>query len=171
MKKINLIIASALLSLTFSFTANAQTETKIGGLIAYGTEIENLGIGANAEFPIIDKLTISPSFIYYLPKDESGIKINWFEVNANANYYLMEGDNMGVYAIGGLNYSSVKVSYDDNDFGFTGDFSASDGRFGLNLGGGANFNVGGSITPFAEIKYVLIDEGQLVIAGGVKFRI
>ena len=171
MKTINLIITTAILCLTLSFNAMAQTETKIGGLIAYGTEIENIGIGANAEFPIIDKLTISPSFIYYLPKDEAGIKINWFEVNANANYYFLDKDTIGVYGIAGLNYSSVKVNYEDNDFGFLGDFSASDGRFGLNLGGGANFNLGGSITPFTEIKYVLIDEGQLVIAGGIKFNL
>ena len=171
MKKINLFFTTVLLSLTFSFTAIAQTETKIGGLIAYGSEIENIGIGANAEFPIIDKLTISPSFIYYLPKDESGIKINWFEVNANANYYFLDKETIGIYGSAGLNYSSVKASYDDNEFGFMGDFSASDGRFGLNLGGGANFNISGSITPFAEIKYVLIDEGQLVIAGGIKFTI
>ncbi|WP_273276771.1 outer membrane protein [Maribacter polysiphoniae] len=171
MKKINLIFATLVLLVTFSFSALAQTETKIGGLIAYGTEVENIGIGANAEFPIIDKLTISPSFIYYLPKDESGVKINWFEVNANANYYFLDEETIGVYGIAGLNYSSVKVSYDDNDFGFLGDFSASDGRFGLNLGGGANFNIGGSITPFAELKYVIIDGGQLVVAGGVKFRI
>ena len=171
MKKINLIITTALLYFTFSFTVNAQTDTKLGVFLAYGTEVENIGIGANAEFPIIDKLTISPSFIYYLPKDESGVKINWFEVNANANYYFLDEETIGVYGIAGLNYSSVKVSYDDNDLGFLGDFSASDGRFGLNLGGGANFNIGGSITPFAEVKYVIIDEGQLVVAGGVKFRI
>ncbi|MCK0159982.1 outer membrane protein [Allomuricauda sp. F6463D] len=172
MKTINLIIATALLCLTFSFTANAQSETKLGALLAYGTEIESIGIGANAEFPIAEKLTISPALIYYFPKDEAGVSINWFEVNANANYYFLTDGNVDVYGIAGLNYSSVKVDYDDSAFGgFLDDYSASDGRFGLNLGAGANFNTGGSITPFAELKYVIIDGGQLVIAGGVKFRI
>lgn len=95
--------------------------------------------------------------------------MNWIEFNANANYYFLEGDSVDVYGIAGLNYSSVKVEY-DGAFGF-GDNSISDGRFGLNLGGGANFNIGSTITPFAELKYVIIDEGQLVIAGGVKFNI
>ncbi len=173
MKTIKLIVATALLCLTFSFTANAQSsETKLGGLLAYGTEIESLGLGVNAEFPIANKLTISPSIIYFFPKDEAGVKINWFELNANANYYFLDEDNIDVYGIAGLNYSSVKVKYDDSSFGgVAGDFSASDGRFGLNLGGGANFNTGGSLTPFAEIKYVIIDGGQLVLAGGVKFKI
>ncbi|WP_445732095.1 outer membrane protein [Mariniflexile sp.] len=170
MKKINLTATIAIICIVCSFTAIAQTETKIGGFLAYGTEVKTIGIGANAEFPIAEKLTISPSLIYYLPKDEGGIKINWFEVNANANYYFLNEENIGVYGIAGLNYSSVKVKY-DNNFGFGGDFSANDGRFGLNLGAGANFNINGSITPFAELKYVIIDGGQLVIAGGVKFNL
>jgi outer membrane protein X len=169
MKKINLIVTFTVVYIAFSFTAMAQTETRIGGLLAYGTEIESIGIGANAEFPIIEKLTISPSFIYYLPKDEDGGKINWFEVNANANYYLLDQENVGVYGLAGLNYSSIKVKI-DGDAVFGEDFSVSDGRLGLNLGGGANFNLG-KLTPFTEIKYVIIDRGQLVIAAGVKFDI
>ncbi|WP_246296737.1 outer membrane protein [Winogradskyella vidalii] len=152
------------------FISNAQDETKLGGYLAYGTEIENIGIGVNAEFPIAEQLTIAPSFTYFLPKDEYGVKVSWFEVNANANYYFVEASGVSVYGLGGLNYSSVKVSYDDT-FGFGGDYSASDGRFGLNLGAGANFEIGSSILPFAELKYVIIDGGQLVIAAGVKFNI
>lgn len=156
-----------LISLGFLFTAQAQENTRIGAFLAYGTEIENIGIGANAEFPIMENLTIAPSLIYYLPKEEYGVKINWFEVNANANYYFVMQDDMGVYALGGLNYSSVKVSYNDT---WLGNYSASDGRIGLNVGGGINFNLGG-ITPFAEIKYVLMDGGQLVVGAGAKFNL
>src|SRR5690606_39449067 len=130
-------------------SVKAQEETRIGAFLAYGTEIKNIGIGANAEFPIIENLTISPSLIYYLPKEEYGMKMNWFEVNANANYYFVSQDNMSVYALGGLNYSSVKVSFDN---AWLGNYSASDGRFGLNLGGGINFKIGGNITPFAELN-------------------
>lgn len=168
--KTNKLLPTITLFFIFSLTALAQNETKIGALLAYGTEIKNLGIGANAEFPVMEKMTISPSLIYYLPKNETVVKINWFEVNANANYYFVQEENMDVYGLAGLNYSSVKVKY-DGDLGFLGNYSSSDGRFGLNLGGGANFNIGSGITPFAELKYVIIDGGQLVIAGGVKFNI
>lgn len=161
-------IMVTLCMVTFSFlSVNAQEDTRLGAMLAYGTEIENIGIGANAEFPIMENLTISPSFIYYLPKEEYGMKMNWFEINANANYYIVSQDNMSVYALGGLNYSSVKVSFDD---AWLGSYSSSDGRFGLNLGGGVNFNLGG-ITPFAELKYVIIDGGQLVAGAGVKFNL
>ena len=157
----------------FSKTLNAQEiETRIGAMLAYGTEIENIGIGANAEFGIMDKLSISPSFIYYLPKEEGPIKVTWFEFNANANYYFIQDEKLDVYGLGGLNYTNVNVKFDTNAFGgFGGNASGSDGRIGLNLGGGANLNSGGNISPFAELKYVIIDGGQLVIAAGVKFKI
>lgn len=166
MKRI--ILTTFIIVLHFGFSANAQEDTRIGAFIAYGTEIENIGIGANAEFPILENFTISPSFIYYFPKEEFGVKINWFEINGNAHYYFVNQDNLSAYALGGLNYSSVKVSYDNP---WMGNFSHSDGRVGLNLGGGINFNVSGAIIPFAELKYVIIDGGQLVAGAGVKFSL
>lgn len=164
-------IMATLCMVMFSFlSVNAQEDTRIGAMLAYGTEIENIGIGANAEFPIMENLTISPSFIYYLPKKEYMVRVNWFEVNANANYYFVNQDNMSVYALGGLSYNSVKVSFDD-DYGILGNYSDSDGRFGLNLGGGINFKISGNIIPFAELKYVIIDGGQLVAGAGMKFNL
>lgn len=102
-------------------------------------------------------LKISPSFIYYLPKDQVDVKINWFEINGNANYYFLDQDKLSVYGLGGLNYSSVKAKYDGPYSGLI-DYGASDGRFGLNIGGGANFILG-NLMPFAELKYVIIDGG------------
>lgn len=163
MKKVLLLLFCGLVAQW----ASAQEDTRVGGLLAYGTEAETLGIGANAEFPIATNLTISPSLIYFFPREEFGVDINWFEVNGNANYYFIDDDTIGVYGLAGLNYTNVKVS---GDTGF-GEASVSDGRLGLNLGAGANFLVGGAIIPFAELKYVIIDQGQLVIMGGVKFNI
>lgn len=175
MKNQKLIIATLSLAFVgfFSTTANAQEiDTRIGAMIAYGTEIENIGIGANAEFGIADNLSISPGIIYYFPKSEGPIKMNWFEINGNANYYFLNDGEFDVYGLAGLNYSSVKVKYDGYAFEGMPGFSSSDGRFGLNLGAGANMHLSnGGIIPFAELKYVIIDGGQLVIAAGVKFII
>lgn len=176
MKKQQVIIGGIslfFLSLFSLSTASAQEiDTRIGGMLAYGTKIENIGIGANAEFGIIENLSISPSFIFYLPKKNGPVKTNWFELNANANYYFLSEDKFDVYGLAGLNYSQIKVKFDGPAHGVYGEgISASDGRVGLNIGGGANLNLDGNIIPFAEIKYVIIDGGQLVIAAGVKFNI
>lgn len=170
MKTVRIFLIAVISVLSVSMTS-AQSETTIGGFAAYGTEIESVGIGVNAEFPILEKLTVSPSFIYFLPKDIGLSKINWFELNANANYYFLDQDKVGLYGIGGLNYSRIEVTFDEEDELFGNDFSASDGRLGLNLGVGANFKIGSRVVPFGEIKYVLIDGGQLVLGGGVKFKI
>lgn len=168
--KIKLLFITALLLIGNCLVTTAQTETRLGAMVAYGTEIENVGIGINAEFPVMENLTISPALIYFLPKDEYGINVNWWEINGNANYYFMDSEGFGFYGIAGLNYTHVSIDYDDSPFG-GGSMEASDGRFGLNLGAGANFNIGSSIIPFAEAKYVIIDGSQLVIAAGIKFNI
>lgn len=154
-------------------SSTGSENLSIGGLLAYGTEIENLGIGVNAEFGITENLRISPSFIYYLPTDHGIIKTNWFELNANANYYFVQDDKFDFFGLGGLNYSSVNVKYNGPDIGgLSKSIGGSDGRFGLNLGAGANLHLSNdNITPFAELKYVIIDGGQLVIAAGVRFKI
>lgn len=155
-----------------SIGTHAQEETRIGGFLAYGSEIENIGIGANAEFPIIENLTIAPSLIYYFPKEQYGIKMSWFEINANVNYYLLSQENLGVYGMGGLNFSSVKVTYDFDDvWGFGDNSSSTDSRIGLNLGAGANLTINAGLIPFAEMKYVIIDGGQFVAAAGVRFKL
>lgn len=173
-QKLCILTLSLLFIGLFSNHAQAQViDTRIGGMLAYGTEIENLGIGVNAEFGIADKISISPSLIYYLPKSYGPTKMNWLEVNANANYYFLNDDKFDVYGLAGLNYSSISVKYDGPSFGgVDGNFKGSDGRFGLNLGAGANMHLSNdNIMPFAELKYVIIDGGQLVIAAGVKFKI
>lgn len=161
----------SLLSLT---TVRAQTvDTRIGGMVAYGSEIENVGVGVNAEFGVLDKLSVSPSFIYYLPKEEGPVEATWFEINANANYYLLEDQQFDVYGLAGLNYTHVKVDVDMPSVGGFGggSSSGSDSRFGLNLGAGANLKLSGGIMPFVELKYVIIDDGQLVAGAGVKFKL
>ncbi|MCC8360039.1 outer membrane beta-barrel protein [Salinimicrobium sediminilitoris] len=168
--KMKLLFTSALIILGSCFVTNAQTDTKMGAMAAYGTEIENLGLGVNAEFPVLENLSISPAFIYYFPKDEAGVSLNWWEINGNANYYFMNSESLGFYGIAGLNYTHVKFDIDDAPFADSS-METSDGRFGLNLGAGANFDIGSSITPFAEAKYVIIDGSQLVLAAGVKFNL
>lgn len=165
-------IFATLCFVAFPFlSANAQEETRIGGYLGYGSEIKNPGFGANAEFPIMDNLTIAPNFSYYLPKDENDVvKTSIFEFNANANYYFMNDNALDLYGLAGLNYTNVKVEVENLGFGFGG-ASSSEGKIGLNIGGGANFNIDKNWTPFAELKYVLSDFNQLVFSAGVKFSI
>lgn len=167
--KSSIIVTSFMLFFGGIFLSSAQTDTRLGVLIAYGSEIENVGLGVNAEFPVMESLTISPSFVYYFPKENYlTVDMNWWELNANANYYFVDNENLGFYGLAGLNYSHISVDY---DIPGGSSVDTSDGEFGLNLGVGANFDINSKITPFAQAKYVIIDGGQFVIAAGIRFNI
>lgn len=169
MKK-NLTVLSLLL-LAFFGTASAQEHTRIGGQLIYGSNINTVGIGVVAEFPIATNMVISPGFSYYFPKKETYIKQTAWELNGNLNYLFVNDDKMEVYALGGLNYTNIGVKIDIDGFAGIDGMSSSAGKIGLNLGAGANFNIGKSFFPFAELKYIISEYDRLVIGAGVKFNL
>ncbi|MDV3307454.1 MAG: porin family protein [Cyclobacteriaceae bacterium] len=160
------VLFTALLATAISVTASAQT--RIGGLLGFGSEIESLALGAVGEFMIQDNMGISPQVVFFFGKKEGDFKESLWEINGNFNYYFLQ-ENVDLYGLLGLNIASYKVKYDGPSLpGFSA--SASDTEIGLNLGLGANFPVSNdSILPFAELKYVISDFDQLCIYAGVKF--
>ncbi len=157
MKKL-LFLVSVVLCL---FTVQSVSAQKIGGFLAYGSEIESLGIGVNGEFDLSQKLTLSPGFVFYFPNNN----VTWIELNGNLNYYFLR-EGVDLYGLAGLNLSIL--SY-DNDYPGTEDGSNSE--IGINVGLGINFDVGQSFKPFAEMKYVISDADQLGIFFGLKFNL
>ncbi len=144
-------------------------ERRLTALLGYGTQIENIGLGVGAELPIGDtKLVAAPSFVYYFAKEQYSIKTSIWEINANVNYHFFSNGNVSVYGLAGLNYTQVKVKA---DLAYFGEMSASDGKIGLNIGAGVNFDLGKSFLPFAELKYAISDFDQLLLAAGVKINL
>ena len=151
---------------------NAQTSEgamRVGAQLGYGTEIESLGIGARFDYAITDQILLAPDLMYFFGKSEGSLDYNWFDINLNGNYLFDIGNSTIVpYALAGLNFAIVSVDY---DVGIgPGDGDSSSTEIGFNLGGGADFAVG-TLTVFGELRFVLGDADQLVIAGGVKFPI
>lgn len=153
MKKLGVVVVF-IICMGAAVDSSAQ---KIGVMLGYGTEVEQLGLGINGEFNINSKVSISPSFVYWFPNDP----INWWEFNANVNYYFTKAGSADFYGLAGINLFSAKI--DD----------AEDGNsdVGLNLGAGANFNIGKSWEPFTELKFVIGDADQLGLFFGVKFKL
>src|SRR5690606_11736400 len=147
----------------------AQDVKRVGPQLIYGTDINSLGIGAIAEFPVAERMVISPSVSFYFPKEEGVVKTSAFEINGNLNYTFVEEDNILFYGIGGLNYTSYKVKVNMSQVGIPS-ASSSAGEIGLNLGAGANFDIGQNFVPFGEVKYILGGFDRLVLAAGLKFN-
>ncbi len=144
-------------------------QTKLGGGLAYGSEIENVGINVHGEYFFNEQWSGEVGFVYFLPKNIVGdLNLKWFEINTNAHYYF-DVDNVEPYAIGGLNIAIVSSDFVNP---FTGEQSSvSNTEVGLNIGGGVSFDIGSAVKPFGELRYVLGDADQLVIGGGVRFNL
>jgi outer membrane protein X len=170
------IFVAALLIAGLSFVSstnlNAQASEgamRVGGQLGYGTEIESLGIGARFDYAITEQILLAPDLMYFFGKSEGSLDYNWFDINLNGNYLFDIGSpDIVPYALAGLNFAIVSVDYDTGGSPIDGDSSSTE--VGFNLGGGADFLVG-ALTVFGELRFVLGDADQLVIAGGVKFPI
>lgn len=173
MKKYYLFIAALAVGLTVGLSDNLQAQSekgamRVGGSLAFGTEIESLGIGARFDYAITDQILLAPDLLYFFGKSESGFDLNWFDINLNGNYlFNISNPDIIPYGLAGFNIAIVSVDYDAGSF-FEGSSSSTD--IGFNLGGGADFVVG-NLFVFGELRYVLSSADQLVIAGGVKFPI
>lgn len=101
-------------------------------------------------------------FAIYFPEN-----FDWWELNANVHYDFLAEDGMKVYGLGGLNYATMSFSV---DFGEFGSASGSNSEVGLNLGGGAEFDVDFA-NVYTELKYVLGNADQLALSAGLRFNI
>jgi outer membrane protein X len=142
--------------------ALAQSDLNIGGGLAYGTEIEAIGVQAGAVLGFNENLRGAGDIAIYFPDSPSGVDNSFWAINANVHYLFMAEEATTVYGLGGLNYATSKTSGSGMSF--------SNSEAGLNLGGGAEFGVGfGAI--YLEAKYVVSDFDQLVLGGGVRFAL
>lgn len=148
----------------FTFTnLNAKTSTMVGGGFAYGSDIKKLAIQAGAIFDIDAPVNIAPDFKYYFTDQY----ITFWELNVNVHYDLTKNKGTNFYLLGGLNYAVQSVDFNT---GFAGSGSVSNSEIGLNIGGGAKFDLSGFyLVP--EIKYVLSNYNQLVIGVSAMFPI
>ncbi|OSY88943.1 hypothetical protein WH52_04570 [Tenacibaculum holothuriorum] len=159
MKKLTFTVLFLILS------ATAFSQTKLGAQLVYGTNTE-FGAGAKAIFSITDKINLSPSINYYFGKSAAGVaSTSFFEVNADAHYSFESDDKLTFYPLVGLNYTRSKASV--SVLGV----SASTSSFGVNLGGGLNYDLSSSITGLIEAKYVLGNLDQAVFTAGVLFNL
>lgn len=152
MKKLGVALAF-IICMMAAVDSSAQ---KVGVMLGYGTEVEQLGIGINGEFNINSKVSISPSFVYWFPEDP----LTWWEFNANVNYYFTTAGSADFYGLAGINL-----------FGYNVEGGDGASEVGLNLGAGCNFNIGKSWEPFTELKFVIGDADQLGIFFGAKFKL
>jgi outer membrane immunogenic protein len=158
MKKSITIFSIIMLSAVAAFS-----QARVGAMLGYGSEVEQWGLGANAEFMINDRMGLAPNLFFYFPDNINGSRLSFWELNADFHYYFLNEDFIGLYGLGGLNLTTAKLKTDDVIL-----TDNTHSELGVNLGLGANFDAG-SFIPFAELKYIVGDADQAVVFVGVKF--
>jgi len=152
------ILAIAIVAMMGVATASAQKgEMAVGGNLLYGTEINSVGLGAKFQYGILDNLRAEASFNYYFQN-----KGYWmWDLNANAHYLFDIAPKFRAYPLAGL--TVVNKSYSDIDDSVT--------RFGLNLGGGCEYDVTSNVAVNAEFKYSIVSTiDQAVFSVGAVYK-
>lgn len=155
MKKFLAIVVVAIMGVA---TASAQKgEMAVGGNLLYGTEVNSVGIGAKFQYGILEHLRGEASFNYYF-KNKG---FHMWDLNVNAHYLFDIAPKFRAYPLAGL--TVVNKTYSDEDDSVT--------RFGLNLGGGCEYDVSPRVTVNAEFKYSIVSTiDQAVLGLGVVYK-
>ena len=160
------IIFTALISFCLATASVAQI--RVGPFLGYGESLNRWGIGAYTEIAFNDRISFSPQFIQYFPKTfDSNPRRSGWELNANANYYVVNGDVASLYGLAGLNYTNIRTRTTTP----AAEVVDNDGNVGFNFGIGTMVNINDSLFPFAEGKYTAGGYSQASLIFGVKFHI
>ena len=165
MKKLLLLFAF------ISFSALGYAQLNAGLAFIYGSEIEQFGIAAKGQYNgIAENIDGSVGLHFFFPDKVSGfggeVKSSLFTINLDGHYNVEAGESFDVFGLAGLNIASITVKVDSSN-PFIGSGKESDTKIGLNIGGGASTAINEKLKGFGEIKYVISDFDQLVVAFGV----
>ena len=167
MKKLFLVAAFAMVS------AFASAQFAVGVHTLYGTDVANLGIGVRARYDINDQFRADGNFNYYFKKNN----LEFWDLNANLHYLFNITDKFTAYPLGGLGYVNTKATYTSYEgidkYGkpITAEVSTSDGRLGVNLGGGVDFALTDDLYLNGEVKYQIVSGyNQAVMSAGIVYK-
>jgi outer membrane immunogenic protein len=107
--------------------------------------------------------SIAPHINWFFNKNRNGISTRWKAFNVDGHYYLEAKNFWTIYPIAGINLATVSEKVNDITY--------SNFDIGINLGVGSEYSIDTNISGFGEIKYVISNADQVVIALGVLFKI
>lgn len=161
MKKILTLVCAMMLGMGFVQAQVHQGETAVGANLVYGTEIENLGVGARFQYGILDQLRAEVGLNYFFEKNH----VTWWDVNLNAHYLVgLWNEQLYIYPLAGLNYTMTKLKVDG--------VSDEENHVGLNLGAGIEYELNEHFGVNFEYRHTIVrkvDQGVFGLGINYKF--
>ncbi len=153
MKTTNMaIVALALAALLVgAWCGEAEAQTRFGVRGGVYMDRDEPFLGAHLSSALQKQWQFNPNFEYVLVERGS-----LFSINADLRYVLPSRSTTAFWVGSGLGISH---------FSFR-DFNQTD--LGLNLITGVDFGRG-PLTPFVQVKVMVLDETELVLGGGITF--
>ncbi len=153
MKARNMLMAALFLAALIGgvFVNEAEAQTRFGVRGGIYMDRDEPFVGAHFAHAVQKQWQFNPSFEYVLVERGS-----LFSINADLRYVLPSRSSTAFWLGGGLGISH---------FSFR-DFNKTD--LGLNLITGVDFGRG-PMTPFVQVKVMVLDDTELVLGGGLTF--
>ncbi|MEZ4888052.1 MAG: hypothetical protein R3E32_25215 [Chitinophagales bacterium] len=144
--------------LSCNIEAQAQGQSKLGFGLAYGTDIEEIGLQVRGDFKLGPVASFAPNFTYFFVDGP----FNFYTLNGDFHWNFYTSGGMHIYPLVGLNVTFY--GFEDID---------TDSELGINLGGGLHVPITSNMDLYGEIKTVLGDEivDQAVVSFGLLFDI
>jgi hypothetical protein len=165
------IVGLAVVTLITAVANRAEAQFRFGANLSWASDTD-LGIGARASFGLGGLSAGRPieglvTFDYFFPDDVAGVDSKYWEASVNGIYRLaMPESSLAPYLGAGvlLGHSSVDAGSTVCNIA-----DCSNNNIGLNLIGGFRFKGGPRFLPFAEARFEVAEESQLVLTVGAFF--
>src|SRR5690606_20773022 len=112
MKKLHALMVVSALSFLFIQPSNAQTSVDVG--LAYGTDIEELGLRFGVSHYLLGTVRVSGDFTYWLVGDreffDTTLSTTAMELNGNLHYVFYHENNTEIYGVGSLGLHYIRTS-------------------------------------------------------------
>lgn len=165
MKKLLLMVVMFCMASAVAFAQD--TRWGVGLNIGYGTDVSKPFLGAKAHYNITEAFTVAGSFNHYFKEtvdlgygEEGSVKC--WDINADLHWNVYRNEMLQFYPLVGLTYLHAKASAED--------YGDSEGKFGVNLGVGALFDLSSNWAIGIEAKYQIIDGGQFVPMATIMYK-
>jgi opacity protein-like surface antigen len=155
---------------TVSFNNSGVSETLPGFAVS---AFANFGENMNgfSLYPEIQYFKTSKNFSNAAINSTATWKLSDFAINLNVHYSIPAGETVSTYIGAGIGYNMLSSDVTVSGL-LSGSNSTTDSRFGINILGGANINVGKVMALFVEPRYVIAsDINHFIIKAGVTFAL
>jgi hypothetical protein len=152
---------------------------RLGGDLAFGSEIKNIGFNILGTYDIIDNIRIAPNFTFFLPSKDEFIswsqKTSMWELNIDVHYLLpVKADKIYIYPLAGFNTAFLTYTGTAKDSNLIGnptfEYKNTNTDFGLNIGVGGDYHITDQLGALLELRYAISNFHQFVIKAGVAYR-